>query len=271
MRHHLIRRAVALAFASALVVTACGDDDDQTLAEPDSTETSMSASTEAAADGHSHDMAFEASNPVPTVQLEVVEDAKSGFNVHVETTDFIFAPEKVNDTETESGEGHAHIYVDGVKVARLYGPWYHLDVDLDSGEHEVRVALNANDHRPYASADAPIGAKATIVVEDAESQTETSAESMPDDSATSDPMVIDVQVAGGEVTGGGRQSIGLGDTVTIRVTSDVADHIHLHGYDVLANVGAGETAELTFDATIPGVFEVELEEARIPLLDLEIS
>jgi hypothetical protein len=83
--------------------------------------------------------------------------------------------------------------------------------------------------------------------------------------------VVEISVASGEVSGGGRHQIDLGDTVTIRVTSDVADHVHLHGYDVLADVGAGETSELVFDATIPGVFEVELEDSRIPLAELEIS
>lgn len=79
-------------------------------------------------------------------------------------------------------------------------------------------------------------------------------------------------VAAGNVTsGGGRQEANLGDTVTIRVTSDVADSIHLHGYDVEVEVPAGDTAELVFDATIPGVFEAELEDAGVPLLKLEIS
>lgn len=94
----------------------------------------------------------------------------------------------------------------------------------------------------------------------------------PQDTAPSATgSVFDVTVAGGEVTGGGRQEVDLGDTVTIRVTSDVTDRIHLHGYDLQADVPTGETAELTFDATIPGVFEVELEDAGIPLLELEIS
>ncbi len=83
--------------------------------------------------------------------------------------------------------------------------------------------------------------------------------------------IIEVGIEGGQVSGGGRVPVELGSTVTIRVTSDVADHVHLHGYDVMVDVPAGETAELTFDATIPGVFEVELEDSRIPLLELEIS
>lgn len=115
----------------------------------------------------------------------------------------------------------------------------------------------------------------TTVADDAEDPASTPEDTEPEPTTTettvADGTVIDVDLTGGEVTGGGRQSVDLGETVTIRVTSDVADHIHLHGYDVLADVGAGETAELTFDATIPGVFEVELEDSRIPLLDLEIS
>ena len=45
----------------------------------------------------------------------------------------------------------------------------------------------------------------------------------------SDGTAFDVTDAGGEVTDGGRQVVDLGDAVTIRVTSDVTDRIHLHG------------------------------------------
>ena len=83
--------------------------------------------------------------------------------------------------------------------------------------------------------------------------------------------VIEVSVADGEVEGGGRTAVALGDTVTIQVTSDITDEIHVHGYDVSGDVDAGGTATVTFTADIPGVFEVELESAAIPLLELEVS
>lgn len=92
-------------------------------------------------------------------------------------------------------------------------------------------------------------------------------ETQPDDDGT----VIDVAVREDAVEGGGRTKVALGSEVTIRVTSDVADHIHLHGYDLMVDVAAGETTDLTFEATIPGVFEVELEESGLLLLELEIS
>jgi DNA/RNA endonuclease YhcR with UshA esterase domain len=58
--------------------------------------------------------------------------------------------------------------------------------------------------------------------------------------------------------------------VTIRVTSDVAEEVHVHGYDKRVNVAAGGTAEATFVANIPGVFEVEFERSHKLLFTLEV-
>lgn len=106
---------------------------------------------------------------------------------------------------------------------------------------------------------------------DAESDGPDEATTTTGDVAPAAGTVIEIEVAGGEVTGSGRQKVDLGESVTIRVTSDVDDHIHLHGYDVLTDVRAGTPAELTFDATIPGVFEVELEDSGVLLVELEVS
>lgn len=213
-------------------------------------------------DGHSHGAeGFEATDPVPSVTVTATPDPMAGHNLQVVATDFTFAPETVGEMTTESGQGHAHLYVDGQKVTRLYGEWYHLAQELDPGEHEVRVVLSANDHRDYTSDGEAIEAVTTITVEGDAAD--------PDEDA--DASVVEVEVADGAVTGGGRTKVALGTSVTIRVTSDVADHIHLHGYDVLVDVAAGDTVDLSFDATIPGVFEVELEESGLQLLELEIS
>jgi hypothetical protein len=81
-----------------------------------------------------------------------------------------------------------------------------------------------------------------------------------------------VQVAGGQVSGDtGRVPVPVGEHVTLRITSDVADEVHLHGYDVEAALAPGTPAELTFDATVPGVFEVELHEAGTVLLSLQVG
>lgn len=85
--------------------------------------------------------------------------------------------------------------------------------------------------------------------------------------------VIEVVVQGGAVEGGVRtEDVALGEEATIRVTSDVADEVHLHGpYDAKVDVEAGGTAELPFTADVPGVFEVELEERSQLLLNVRVS
>ena len=62
------------------------------------------------------------------------------------------------------GEGHAHIEIDGVKIARWYGSWGHIPW-LPRGEHELRVSLNTNDHQEYAFGDVPIAWSTTLVVD----------------------------------------------------------------------------------------------------------
>jgi hypothetical protein len=83
---------------------------------------------------------------------------------------------------------------------------------------------------------------------------------------------IVVAVTGGQVTGDtGRVLVALDEHVTLVVTSDVADELHLHGYDLRTALTAGTPAELSFQATIPGVFEVELHDAGTVLLTLQVS
>ena len=83
---------------------------------------------------------------------------------------------------------------------------------------------------------------------------------------------MEVQLTGGQVTGDtGRVPVPLGEPVTVVVTGDVADELHLHGYDRTAELVPGRPAELSFDATIPGVFELELHEAGTVLLTLQVG
>jgi hypothetical protein len=51
----------------------------------------------------------------------------------------------------------------------------------------------------------------------------------------------------------------------------VTDHLHVHGYDLLAEVAPGKPGRVEFTADVAGVFEVELEDASLLLLRLEVS
>lgn len=64
-----------------------------------------------------------------------------------------------------------------------------------------------------------------------------------------------------------------GETVSIRVRSDQAVTLHLHGYDLELRVPADGEATLRFDAAIPGRFPIELHggHGHGPILYLEIQ
>lgn len=83
---------------------------------------------------------------------------------------------------------------------------------------------------------------------------------------------IDVTVTAGRVSGDtGRVPVPLGETVTLTVTGDSADEVHLHGYDLTAPLAPGQPATLTFVADVPGVFEAELHGAGTVLLTLQVG
>jgi hypothetical protein len=91
-------------------------------------------------------------------------------------------------------------------------------------------------------------------------------------STTEAVRLIEVTYAGGQVAGGvQRTPVRLGEKVRLRVSSDVADEVHVHTYDVKVAVAAGQTAELDLIASIPGRHEVELEKKHKQLLVLEVK
>lgn len=111
-------------------------------------------------DGHEHGGTVETSGMAVEVTAEV--DPIDGINVHIIPTGFLFAPERVNQTDVD-GEGHAHVYVDGEKVGRAYGEWFHLK-GVAPGNREIRVTLQTNGHNEYVVDGQPVQAVTTISV-----------------------------------------------------------------------------------------------------------
>ena len=116
-------------------------------------------------DDHSHETVYEVpeNEPVPSIAMTITPDTtNTSFNVQLETTNFTFTPENVNG-DHEAGEGHAHLYVDGVKIARMYSPWFHIG-ELETGTHTITATLNTNDHQVYSSSGSEISTTQTITV-----------------------------------------------------------------------------------------------------------
>jgi copper(I)-binding protein len=112
----------------------------------------------------------------------------------------------------------------------------------------------------------------TETTTDTTSETTTTTQTTTTEPEVEKPRVVRVTVVDGAPQGGiVRATVDQGDRVRLVVTSDVADEVHLHGYDVSRDVAAGGTVTLAFRATIPGRFEAELEERGVQIADITVE
>lgn len=81
-----------------------------------------------------------------------------------------------------------------------------------------------------------------------------------------------IVVRNGEPVGGVAElTYSAGDEVKFKVRSDVADEVHVHGYDLSKDVEAGGTVSFSFPAELEGIFEVELEERAEQIAELRVN
>ncbi len=111
----------------------------------------------------------------------------------------------------------------------------------------------------------------------------TAPEATPEPEATQEPSaarepeptrapVPKVVVKGGEPVGGVEEIEATeGERIRFTVVSDVADHVHVHGYDLMKDVSAGGQATFSFKATITGIFEAELEDRAEEIVSLRVD
>lgn len=84
--------------------------------------------------------------------------------------------------------------------------------------------------------------------------------------------VVRITISGGEVKGGLRTiTIERGRTFELVVTSDVHDHVHVHGIDAFRDVGPGQPARFTLKPTVAGRYEIELEERHFLIAQLNVE
>jgi hypothetical protein len=98
----------------------------------------------------------------------------------------------------------------------------------------------------------------------------------PDDAGTratkpTTPTITTITVRDGKPAGGVTElSVKSGERVRFRVRSDVADEVHVHGYDLIKDVTARGSVTFDFPAAIEGAFEIELEGRKEQLAELKV-
>jgi hypothetical protein len=85
------------------------------------------------------------------------------------------------------------------------------------------------------------------------------------------PTTVRIEVGEQGVAGGpARARLKKGAKVVLVVRSALADEVHVHGYDLTADVAAGGQARIRFTASIAGRFEVELEDRGLQIAELDV-
>jgi hypothetical protein len=80
-----------------------------------------------------------------------------------------------------------------------------------------------------------------------------------------------IEIRGGKPVGGvAKITVTKGQPVRFSVTSDVADEVHVHGYDLHKDVPKGGTVSFDFPAKLEGVYEAELESRKEQILSLRV-
>jgi len=87
------------------------------------------------------------------------------------------------------------------------------------------------------------------------------------------PEFATIVVRGAKPVGGVQEiDVKKGERVRLRVTSpDTTDHIHIHGYDLMKDLKPGRQARFAFTADADGIYEIELEDAGVPIAELTVK
>ncbi|MCP3757539.1 cupredoxin domain-containing protein [Streptomyces sp. TBY4] len=226
-------------------------------------------------DGTGHRLREVPAEGAPEVRLAARPDSEDGWNLQLTVANFHFTPDSTGGAALP-GAGHAHLELDGRKLARLYGPWFHLPAAQvpEGGPHTLTVRLYADDHTAWAVAGKPVEATLQLAAASGQStHTHSSATPSPTPPAASQASEADrtvtVTVRDGKVSPApGRVEVTRGERVALRVTSDRADTLHVHGFDKELALPAGQEATLILTADRTGLFEVETHGSGLVLTQL---
>jgi FtsP/CotA-like multicopper oxidase with cupredoxin domain len=110
----------------------------------------------------------------------------------------------------------------------------------------------------------------TATTEQTTTEQTTTAQTATTAPAEGGPLVLRVTVPADTAAAVKRFSVRRGRQVELVVDSALADEIHVHGYDLSADVTPGVPATIAFTADAPGRFEIELESRGIQIAELEV-
>jgi len=113
--------------------------------------------------GKNNTVNIEHPDSAPKITVSVNVNSEGGYDVDVTTQNFKFVKPAEDSAKHVDGEGHAHLYLNGLKSGRMYSNKAKVG-KLPVGKHQISVVLNSNDHRAYSAAGQTVEAVTEIEV-----------------------------------------------------------------------------------------------------------
>ncbi len=91
-------------------------------------------------------------------------------------------------------------------------------------------------------------------------------------SKPAEPEIPEIEIRGGEPVGGVQEiEVTEGDELRVAITTDAADELHFHGYDVYLDIEPGKENELVVEkADIGGIHELESHTTGALLAEISV-
>ena len=102
-------------------------------------------------------------NP-PNIEMTVAQNANNSWSINLTTQNFEFFEPETEPLEHKDGQGHGHLYLNGLKLQRMYSNTATIGA-LPAGQHIISVTLNSNDHRAFSVEGAPVTASAEVTAD----------------------------------------------------------------------------------------------------------
>jgi FtsP/CotA-like multicopper oxidase with cupredoxin domain len=115
-------------------------------------------------------------------------------------------------------------------------------------------------------------AETTTETETTETATTTTEATTTIEAEPEGPRQIRISYRGGKLSGdSGTVRVRRGDEIKLTVRADVEEEVHVHGFDLSAEVAPGHAASINFVADQKGAFIIELEHLQLHIAKLRVS
>lgn len=113
--------------------------------------------------GKDSTMEMKSGHKTPKIDISVTEGYDKNWVVNLTTKNFEFYEPETNPPSHKMGQGHGHLYLNGLKLQRMYSKTATVGT-LPPGKHIISITLNTNDHKAYSVDSLPLSASFEIEI-----------------------------------------------------------------------------------------------------------